>query len=134
MAMKGCALKILLVDDDEPIREEIADYLTRRQLDVSTSESFSAAQRALAEVGDDLDVLITDVRLPDGSGLDLVEQISAALGPRPRIIVITGHLDQKASAQARESGAEAVMLKPFKLRALFERIVSIDALSAPAGH
>lgn len=122
--MTGTALKILLVEDEEAILQEIAEYLRRRRLDVATSASFEGAQRALAEVGDSLDVLVTDVRLPDGDGLDLVQQIGASSGPRPRVIVITGHLDQKSVTAARDSGAEAVLLKPFALKALFERIVA----------
>jgi len=130
--MTGNALRILLVEDEEAILQEIAEYLRRRRLDVSTSASFEAAQQALAEVGDNLDVVVTDVRLPDGDGLDLVQQIGSSTGPRPRVIVITGHLDQKSVTAARDSGAEAVLLKPFALRALFERIVSPAGASSTA--
>ena len=131
-SMTGSALKILLVEDEEAILQEIAEYLRRRRLDVSTSASFEGAQRALAESGHDLDVLVTDVRLPDGDGLDLVHQIGASQGRRPRVIVITGHLDQKSVTAARDSGAEAVLLKPFALKALFERIVAVPAAPSAA--
>ena len=123
--MTGTPLKILLVEDEEAILQEIAEYLRRRRLSVATAPNFERAQRALAEAGGNLDVLVTDVRLPDGDGLDLVQQISASEGPRPRVIVITGHLDQKSVSAARACGAEAVLLKPFALKALFERIVDI---------
>jgi DNA-binding response OmpR family regulator len=132
--MIGNTRKILLVEDEEAILQEIAEYLRRRRLDVATSASFEGAQRALAEAGDDLDILITDVRLPDGDGLDLVQQIGASSGPRPRVIVITGHLDQKSVSAARDSGAEAVLLKPFSLKALFERIVAVDTSSTSGAH
>lgn len=122
--MSGNALKILLVEDEEAILQEIAEYLRRRRLSVATAPNFEGAQKVLAEAGQDIDVLITDVRLPDGDGLDLVQQISASTGPRPRVIVITGHLDQNSVTAARNSGAEAVLLKPFALRSLFEHIVT----------
>lgn len=131
--MTGTPLKILLVEDEEAILQEIAEYLRRRRLDVATSASFEGAQRALAEAGDDLDVVVTDVRLPDGDGLDLVQQIGASSGPRPRVIVITGHLDQQSVTSARDNGAEAVLLKPFALRTLFERIVSVADTPTAAG-
>jgi DNA-binding response OmpR family regulator len=131
--MTGNAPKILLVEDEEAILQEIAEYLRRRRLNVSTSASFEAAQRALAEAGNDLDILVTDVRLPDGDGLDLVQQIGASPKPRPRVIVITGHLDQQSVAAARDSGAEAVLLKPFSLKALFERIMSPVDTASVAG-
>ena len=128
--MTGNALKILIVEDEEAILQEIAEYLRRRRLTVATAPSVEGARQALAEAGEDLDVLITDVRLPDGDGLDLVQQIGASEGPRPRVIVITGHLDQNAVAEARNGGAEAVLLKPFALRSLFERIVSDNPTSS----
>ncbi|MGE0420943.1 MAG: response regulator [Reyranellaceae bacterium] len=131
--MTATPLKILLVEDEEAILQEIAEYLRRRRLDVATSASFESAQRALAEAGSDLDVLVTDVRLPDGDGLDLVQQIGASSGPRPRVIVITGHLDQQSVTIARDNGAEAVLLKPFALKTLFERIVAKADTSAAAG-
>ena len=131
--MTGNAPKILLVEDEEAILQEIAEYLRRRRLNVSTSASFEAAQRALAESGNDLDILVTDVRLPDGDGLDLVHQIGASPEPRPRVIVITGHLDQQSVTAARDSGAEAVLLKPFSLKSLFERIMSPVDTSSVAG-
>lgn len=128
--MTGTALKILLVEDEEAILQEIAEYLRRRRIDVTTSANFEAAQRALVEAGNDLDVVVTDVRLPDGDGLNLVQQVGASRAPRPRVIVITGHLDQKSVTAARDSGAEAVLLKPFALRALFERIVTASVPAA----
>jgi two-component system response regulator PilR (NtrC family) len=122
--MTDTALKIHLVEDEEAILQEVAEYLRRRRLSVSTSANFESAQRTLTEIIDGLDVLVTDVRLPDGDGLDLVQQVAASSGRRPRVIVITGHLDQKSVTVARESGAEAVLLKPFALRTLLEQITS----------
>lgn len=132
--MTANPLKILLVEDEEAILQEIAEYLRRRRFNVSTSASFEGARRALAQADAELDVVITDVRLPDGDGLDLVQQIGAAPGPRPRVIVITGHLDQQSVTAARDSGAEAVLLKPFALKALFEQIVAVAGTSTASAH
>ena len=68
-----------------------------------------------------------------GDGLDLVQQIGVSSGPRPRVIVITGHLDQQSVTIARDNGAEAVLLKPFALKTLFERIAAKADTSAAAG-
>jgi DNA-binding response OmpR family regulator len=127
--MTGNALKVLLVEDEEAILQEVAEYLRRRRLSVSTSANFETAQRTLSEVSNSFDVLVTDVRLPDGDGLDLVQQVAASCEPRPRVIVITGHLDQKSVTAARDSGAEAVLLKPFALRTLLEQITTGSAVN-----
>jgi DNA-binding response OmpR family regulator len=113
---------ILIVEDEAEILEVIAGSLKRRQYQVATAATFSDAQRALAEAGGPVDIILTDVRLPDGDGLDLVRQICGQEAPRPRMIVMTGHLDRQSVDGALSSGAEAVLLKPFKLNTLIDRI------------
>lgn len=113
---------ILIVEDEAEILEVIAGSLKRRQYQVATAATFGDAQRALAEAGGPVDIILTDVRLPDGDGLDLVRQICGREAPRPRMIVMTGHLDRQSVDGALSSGAEAVLLKPFKLNTLIDRI------------
>jgi len=113
---------ILIVEDEPEILEVIAGSLKRRQYHVATATNFGDAQRALAEAGLPVDVILTDVRLPDGDGLDLVRQVCGKEAPRPRMIVMTGHLDRQSVDGALHSGAEAVLLKPFKLNTLIERL------------
>jgi DNA-binding response OmpR family regulator len=113
---------ILIVEDEAEILEVIAGSLKRRQYQVATATNFGDAQKALAEAGGPVDIILTDVRLPDGDGLDLVRQACGQDAPRPRLIVMTGHLDRQSVEGALSSGAEAVLLKPFKLNTLIERI------------
>lgn len=114
---------ILIVEDEAEILEVIASSLKRRQYRVTTAATFGDAQRALAEAGGPVvDIILTDVRLPDGDGLDLVRQMCGKEAPRPRMIVMTGHLDRQSVDGALTSGAEAVLLKPFKLNTLIDRI------------
>lgn len=113
---------ILIVEDEAEILDVIVGSLKRRQYRVATAANFGDAQRMLAEVGDSVDFVLTDVRLPDGDGLDLVRQICGQDGPRPRMIVMTGHLDRQSVDGAMTSGAEAVLLKPFKLSTLIDRL------------
>lgn len=115
---------ILVVEDEPDILDVIAGSLKRRQYAVTTAATFGDAQRALAEAPAPIDVIVTDVRLPDGDGLELVRKVSGQQAPRPRLIVITGHLDGDSVDGALTSGAEAVLLKPFKLTTLIERIAN----------
>ncbi len=119
--MSADALKILVVEDEIGILEEIADFLRRRRFDVSTSGDLDGARRALADSAAWPDVVVTDVKLPDGDGLELVRELGANAA-HPRLIVMTGHLDQDSVRDAREQGAEAVLMKPFALRTLLQQI------------
>ncbi|MBX3499957.1 MAG: response regulator [Alphaproteobacteria bacterium] len=131
-SMSANALKILVVEDEVGILEEIAEFLRRRRYDVSTSGDLGGARRALADSSAWPDVVVTDVKLPDGDGLELVREIGANAAPRPRLIVMTGHLDQDSARDARQQGAEAVLMKPFALRALLRQIDGSGAVPAPA--
>lgn len=119
--MAANALKILVVEDEIGILEEIVDFLRRRRFVVSTSGDLGGARRALADSATWPDVVVTDVKLPDGDGLELVRELGAN-APHPRLIVMTGHLDQDSVRDAREQGAEAVLMKPFALRTLLKQI------------
>ncbi len=130
--MEATAQTVFLVEDEEAILEGIADFLRRRKFVVTTAMSFRDAQAALAGMPSLPDFVITDVRLPDGSGLDLVRDITSRQ-PRPRIIVITGHLDKDAVEHARTSGADAVLLKPFPLRTLLAELRGGDAGAPTSG-
>lgn len=122
---------VFLVEDEEAILEGIADFLRRRKFTVTTATRYREAQSMLAAMPSPPDAIISDVRLPDGSGLDIVRDI-ASRSPRPRIVVITGHLDRDAVEHARTSGADAVLLKPFALRALLSELTRAEQ-GAPAG-
>jgi len=119
--MSAQALRILVVEDEPGILEEIVDFLRRRRYDVSSSVDLDSARRALADASAWPDVVVTDVKLPDGDGLELVRELGAN-AECPRLIVMTGHLDQDAARDARQQGAEAVLMKPFSLRALLKQI------------
>lgn len=122
--MESRKLTILLVEDDSDILEEIAGFLRRRQYEVVTAPNFGSGQQALADEGRYPDVLVTDVHLPDGDGLDLLHHVNrrSPPPPRPRVIVMTGHLDAQKAGQAQRDGAETVLLKPFSLGTLLQQL------------
>ena len=129
--MTAIGQTVLLVEDEAAILEGITDFLRRRKFVVTPAGSFREAQRPLGEAPALPDFVITDVRLPDGNGLDIVRDV-ASREPRPRIIVITGHLDQDAVHHVRAIGADAVLLKPFPLKALLDAIRGAAASVAAA--
>ena len=121
---------VLLVEDEIELLAEISAFLRRRGHDVRTASNFDDALDQLKDCAHRLDLLLTDVRLPGGSGLDLLRSAGVAGPKTPRRVAMTGHLDQEGIDQAEASGAEHVLLKPFSLSEL-TRAIQADAL--PSG-
>ena len=78
-----------------------------------------AVERATADVPD---VLLLDLTLPDGSGLDVLERLRER-ARLPRVCVaLTGHDDQQLGAQCRAAGCRDVLLKPVPVRVLLAKL------------
>ena len=116
------AQRILLVDDDLNIRETLSETLRRYRHDVVTAGSFAEARHMLATSSQPFELVITDIRLPDGTGLQLSHEIIANLTPPPRIILITGFLDDPQITSLLVNGQAEVLLKPFPLRTLLQHV------------
>ncbi len=117
---------ILLVEDEIELLAEISAFLRRRGHDVRTASNFDEALAQLKDCANRLDLLLTDVRLPGGSGLDLLRSAGVDGQSTLRRVAMTGHLDQEGIDQAEASGAEHVLLKPFSLSEL-TRAIQPDA-------
>lgn len=120
--MERRAQTILLVDDDPNIRESISETLRRYKHDVSTAGSLAEARQILSTGTRSFELVITDIRLPDGTGLQLAHEIIANLSPPPRIILITGFLDDPQITSLLVNGQAEVLLKPFPLRTLLQHV------------
>jgi DNA-binding NtrC family response regulator len=106
---------ILVVDDEFDLAESCARLLRRRGYRVVMADSFAAGRAALA--ASPPAVLVSDVRLPDGDGLDLVRAAGALEPPVPSVVV-SGYLSDASHTAAREAGAVACLPKPFTSDAL----------------
>ena len=106
------ALDVWLVDDDASIRWVLERAL--RQAGMHTT-SFEEAESALAALGRaEPDVLVTDIRMPGRSGLDLLEEIRASR-PKLPVIVMTAHSDLESAVAAYQGGAFEYLPKPFDI-------------------
>ena len=120
------AATILVADDDRSIRTVVGQALGRLGYDVRATGAASALW-SWVQAGDG-DLVITDVVMPDGDGLDLVQQIKR-LRPDLRVIVMSAQNTMLTALRATESGAFEYLPKPFDLNALGE--VVRRALAAP---
>jgi two-component system, NtrC family, nitrogen regulation response regulator GlnG len=104
--------RILVVDDDDAIRLVITEALRREGHEVETAATVAEQQASLASY--DPDILITDVILPDGNGLDVVPDILKARPDLP-VIVLSAQNTLTTAVRATEQGAFEYLPKPFDL-------------------
>jgi len=114
--------RILLVDDHADSVDLLRMLLVRRGFEVTIARSVAAAIAAAA--AEPLDVLVSDIGLPDGSGYDLLRQLRSA-GPLPAV-ALSG-LDRAADLErAREAGFDEYLTKPVAIAQLVDAIRRIS--------
>jgi len=107
--------KILIVDDERTIRRAMRDALAREgHFAVSASGAEEAIRRCKSEA---FDLLITDLKMPGMSGLELIREVKAIL-PCIRAIVITAYASAESAVEALRLGVSDYMVKPFRLSEL----------------
>ena len=107
---RGTSPVVHVVDDDEAVRQSLAFLLRTVRLEVKTYESAVAflGSRPVTGAG----CVITDVRMPEISGLDLLRRLRELEVALP-VIVITGHGDVRLAVEAMKAGAVDFLEKPF---------------------
>lgn len=122
------AARILVVDDEPDLLTLYELALIREGHQVQTASTLAEARSALAEAT--FDVLITDMRLPDGLGMELLRELAAARRPE-RSIMVTAYGSPETAVEALKAGAFDYLTKPVDLKQL--RTVVASALQdAPA--
>jgi two-component system response regulator PilR (NtrC family) len=123
----------LIVDDEADIRELLTLTLTRLGLEVETAACLGEARQRLAER--DYDLCFTDMRLPDGSGHELIEQMGRQYPDIP-VAMITAYGNAEAAVQALRAGAFDCVSKPVDLsvlRNLVKTALKLRGERAPNG-
>ncbi|WP_296817397.1 response regulator FixJ [Brevundimonas sp.] len=124
----GAEQTVFVVDDDEAARDSLAFLLESADRKV---RAFSDPTKVVAAVDGETCCVVTDVRMPEMSGLELVERLKAAHPDLP-VIVITGHADVAMAVEAMKKGAADFLEKPFDDDALL-RVID-QALMAGASE
>lgn len=99
---------ILLVEDDQPLRESIKKFLIKNDFLVAESATLAGTLDQLA--GDSFDLILLDLSLPDGNGLDILEKFSGKY--HDRMIVLTGTGSIETAVLAMKKGAHDFLQKP----------------------
>jgi two-component system response regulator RegA len=123
---------LLIVEDDDLLRERLARALSHRGCDVRQAADPQAALSIAREETPEL--VLLDLRMPGGSGLDLIPQLKQ-LDPATRIVVLTGYGSIATALEAVRRGATHYLTKPAdadEILAAFER--GADGASAAASE
>lgn len=121
----GNPLRILVVEDESMNRALLRAVLSRaadprfKGATLLEADRLSTAREVMADGG--VDVILLDVRLPDGSGLDLARELAAMpADERPRIVILSASVLPMERAAAIEVGADAFLGKPYRPTELIE--------------
>ena len=119
-------IRVFLVDDHEIVRRGVAE-LINAEADLEVVGEASTSGQALGRIAATLpDVAVLDVRLPDGSGIDLCREIRSA-HPEVRCLMLTAYDDDRASSTAVLAGASGYVLKDIRGQGLLESIRAVAA-------
>ncbi|TVR67205.1 MAG: PAS domain S-box protein [Spirochaetaceae bacterium] len=111
---------LLIVDDEQSIRIMLEEVFTTNGYHVFTADTAGVALNILAESQDGVDLLLTDIGLPDMNGKALIAKARALSGIP--IIAMTGYVDEGLSDAIFAAGADAMVNKPYDIHKLSEEI------------
>ncbi len=112
-------MRVLVVEDTEDIRELFTLLLTEEGLTVTAAANGRDAIEAAAR--GDIDVLLTDLGLPDIPGDIVIRAVLDAARRRPRVVVVTGY-GEPYQTRALEAGADVVLTKPVSWSTLLQHL------------
>jgi two-component system response regulator PilR (NtrC family) len=105
-------VNLLIVDDEASLRDFLSIVFEEERWRVETAGSLAEARSALAK--HEPDIILCDLMLPDGSGIDLVREVKAAT-PSVAVVMITAHTSTKSAVEALKAGAFDYIAKPFDI-------------------
>jgi len=115
-------MKILVVEDEAELREVIQQSLEKQSYIVETAASFGEGLDKIASF--EYDCILLDIMLPDGSGLNLLEELKA-LNTSNNVIIISAKDSLEDKLAGLDGGADDYLVKPFHLAELNARVKSV---------
>lgn len=120
-------MRILLIEDEPVLGEAVATHLERSSHAVDWVQRLDDAEAALRAV--DYRLILLDLHLPDGRGLDLLRSLRRAEDTRP-VIILTARDQIRDRIEGLNAGADDYIVKPFDLDELLARIAAVQRRSA----
>jgi two-component system response regulator DevR len=117
-------LRLLVVDDHEVVRQGLVSLVDRRAAFEVVAQAGSIAEAIAQAARYEPDLVIMDLRLPDGSGIEACREIRAAR-PQTRVVMLTSYPDEEAVLSAIMAGASGYLLKQIRGRDLVSALEAV---------
>ncbi len=118
--MDGKGIRLLIVDDENELREALKRKFHRLGFDVHTASGGHEALKTCLK--HDFDIILTDVRMPEGSGIELLDGIKSAKLKHPPVIICISAFSDLTKEDAILKGAHALLPKPVESSVLISTI------------
>ena len=120
--------KIVVVDDEMMIRKALETQLRNKRYSVASAEDLAEARKILSR--DAFDLVFLDLRLPDGEGTELLEEL-AAKADGPMVVMMTGYGSVESAVACMQGGAFDYVVKPFsfdQIEVVVDKAASFDKM------
>lgn len=114
--------RILIVEDDVVLARALKNWLERERLQVTCAITASNARRII--VSEEVDIILSDLRLPDGDGIELLEWLQKNRRRIP-LIIMTQHAEVSSAIRAMKAGAEDYLPKPIHPEMLYSKLNNV---------
>ncbi len=118
--LKG--INILVVEDEPLLLEVMVEELTYAGAHVLHASGGNQAFEIL--IDNSVDIVLTDIRMANGNGVDLIKKINQKLAPRPLIFVVSGYSEESVE-ELKELSVEEVIKKPFRWDSIIRLIYTL---------
>ena len=115
-------MKILLIEDEEELRNTVREYLTREKFIVECAEDYASAMEKVNDY--DYDCILLDIMLPGGSGLSVLAHLKR-MRKQESVIIISAKDSIEDKVEGLNLGADDYLAKPFHLAELNARVKSL---------
>jgi DNA-binding response OmpR family regulator len=119
--------QVLVVDDEQGMRETLFDILVQNGYDVSVASDGDGAMDVIDH--HDVDVVVMDIQMPHRDGVSVLQQLSP---PPPAVIMVTAYAVEERMRAAVDANAFAILHKPFPVGRLLSLVASASASRSAA--
>jgi two-component system response regulator MprA len=118
---KTYAMKILVVDDEQPLRDALERALKVERYEVETAENGTQALERMRNSGHDIDAVVLDILMPGVDGLEVCRRLRAS-GDKTPVLMLTARVEVEDRVAGLDAGADDYVTKPFELEELLARL------------
>src|SRR5580698_5507002 len=132
LASGSAKMRILVVDDEPGLRDMLGILFRREGLEVTLAAGFARGVECVRNAPEPYGVVLTDLVMPDGSGLDVLSRAKER-SPQTEVIIMTAHSTLETAVEAMRRGAYDFITKPFatsELRELVQKALEKRAIIA----